>query len=74
VPAGTQSDSADHARHLYGFYIDALQHGPSNLYARGAMFRVLEKWRPSMLDAIMVIFGVGMFACFLGYTALCEGM
>lgn len=69
-----EREGRDHAGDLYGFYIDALQHKPSNLYARTAMFRVLEKWRPSMLDAIMVIFGVGMFACFFGYTALCEGM
>jgi hypothetical protein len=25
-----------------------------------------------MLDAMMLAFGVGMFICFLGYTALCE--
>lgn len=25
-----------------------------------------------MLDLIMVVFGVGMFVCFLAYTALCE--
>src|ERR1700722_9089422 len=25
-----------------------------------------------MLDAMMLVFGVGMFICFLAYTALCE--
>jgi len=27
-----------------------------------------------MMDAVMVGFGVGMFLCFLGYTALCNGL
>jgi len=27
-----------------------------------------------MMDALMVGFGVGMFLCFLGYAALCNGL
>jgi len=34
----------------------------------------VDEWRSSMMDAIMIGFGVAMFLCFLGYTALCEGM
>jgi hypothetical protein len=26
----------------------------------------------AMLDLLMLVFGVGMFACFLAYTAICE--
>jgi len=28
----------------------------------------------SMMDAVMVGFGVAMFLCFLGYTALCQSL
>ena len=30
-------------------------------------------WRDLiMLDALMLIMGISLFACFLGYTALCD--
>lgn len=28
----------------------------------------------SMFDILMLAFGIGMFVCFLGYTALCDSM
>jgi hypothetical protein len=63
-----------HASLLYDSYIDASQQKLSNLYAAKAMFLALDKRRSSMMDAMMVGFGVAMFLCFLGYTALCEGL
>jgi hypothetical protein len=27
-----------------------------------------------MLDILMLVLGIGLFVCFLGYTALCDAM
>jgi hypothetical protein len=49
-----------------------MQQTPWNLYASPAKFLQPEKWRPPMMDAVMVVFGLLMFAAFVGYTSLCE--
>lgn len=59
---------------LYGSYIAALRRPLSNLYEEPAKFPSLEKRRPPMMDAVMLVFGVGMFVVFLGYTTLCENL
>jgi hypothetical protein len=34
--------------------------------------RICQDGERKMLDAMMLAFGVGMFICFLAYTALCD--
>jgi len=58
--------------HLYDFYIDAPLRVLSNTQGLAGDVLTGNKWRPSMMDAVMIVFGVGMFVCFLAYTALCE--
>lgn len=59
---------------LYVSYIAATQRPLSNLYGRPAKFLPLKIWRPPMMDAVMVLFGLLMFVAFLGYTTLCENL
>jgi hypothetical protein len=59
---------------LYGTYIVAAQHVARIYTQRSRCSRTLMDWRSSMMDAIMVGFGVAMFLCFMGYTAVCESL